>query len=573
MATEQRVRQTLGRARASNAHDRAGQWPAAPRLAAASWPGRPAIWLLSFLLLAYGVGLVAFTVRLDDFTMRLADFLNHIELAHRLAQGKVEVNGFYPIGYPLALVATFRWVGDIFIAGKLLSGLAALLALGVVFSTVEGILGKDEWPLALLAAVTTGLSPVFVQYATTPGTDMPHVALMLLSVFGVIRAVGSPRPERWLVLAGLAGGASYLVRYTSSLLVATLLLWFLIWRPFPGRQRRMLVTYLVAFGIAAAPQLVLSVLQYGTPFYTTTLAKNVWVGVYGGPQPEPIWGRVADAVSLESVVSFDLWRFLASWAVNATQPVIVNDLADLFGIGVGLVSGWTLPIPLTVAVSGVLPKVLKVLAIAGLFVLALRGDGSRETEARGGFLMLFTVLFVWTTAMAFITDRHLLVAVPLLAIAGYGALGVTLSPRGALGAGAVAILLLSIHLASFDYPTRWMIGFDHGRQATERLRAYQPAPDEVMSSNWVFYDYDSPWRAKYVHLPVYVGSVTTLIDDMRRRGVRFIVFDRNAGRAEWPGLLPLLDLEQPPPGLRPVGPAIYSREWPPNEIVVYRLDA
>jgi hypothetical protein len=519
-----------------------GRWPAASRRPLAlSWLRHPSTWLLPLVLLAYGAGLIAFTVRLDDFTMRLADFLNHIELARRLANGKVEVNGFYPVGYPLALALAFRAAGDIFLAGKIVSGLAALLALGAVYHTVQALLGSDEWPLALLAAVICGLSPVFIQYATTPGTDMPHVALMLVSILGIVRAVGAKHPERWLVLAGLAGGASYLVRYTSSLLVATLILWVLIWRPFPGRQRQMLVTYLLAFGIAAAPQLVVSVLQHGTPFYTTTLAKNVWVGIYGGPQPEPIWGRVADAVSLESVISLDLWRFLASWAVNATQPVFVNDLAD-------------------------------VVAIVAVFVLALRGDGSRETEARGGWLMLFTIIFVWATAMAFITDRHLLVAVPLLTVAGVAGLGLSASPRGALLIGALAALLLALHLTTFDYPTRWMIGFDHGRQATERLRPFQPAPGEVMSSNWVFYDYDSPWRAKYVHIPVYVDSVPTLIDDMRRRGARFVIYDRNAGRAEWPGLLPLLNLEQPPAGLRPVGPAIYSREWPPNEIVIYRLD-
>jgi hypothetical protein len=550
-----------------------GRWPAASRRPLAlSWLRHPSTWLLPLVLLAYGAGLIAFTVRLDDFTMRLADFLNHIELARRLANGKVEVNGFYPVGYPLALALAFRAAGDIFLAGKIVSGLAALLALGAVYHTVQALLGSDEWPLALLAAVICGLSPVFIQYATTPGTDMPHVALMLVSILGIVRAVGAKHPERWLVLAGLAGGASYLVRYTSSLLVATLILWVLIWRPFPGRQRQMLVTYLLAFGIAAAPQLVVSVLQHGTPFYTTTLAKNVWVGIYGGPQPEPIWGRVADAVSLESVISLDLWRFLASWAVNATQPVFVNDLADVVAIVAGLTTGWTLPVALSTALSGVLPKVLKLLAIAGMFVLALRGDGSRETEARGGWLMLFTIIFVWATAMAFITDRHLLVAVPLLTVAGVAGLGLSASPRGALLIGALAALLLALHLTTFDYPTRWMIGFDHGRQATERLRPFQPAPGEVMSSNWVFYDYDSPWRAKYVHIPVYVDSVPTLIDDMRRRGARFVIYDRNAGRAEWPGLLPLLNLEQPPAGLRPVGPAIYSREWPPNEIVIYRLD-
>jgi hypothetical protein len=318
--------------------------------------------------------------------------------------------------------------------------------------------------------------------------------------------------------------------------------------------------------------LVLSLHEHGTPFYTTTLAKNVWVGIYGGPQPEPVWGRVADAVSLEAVISFDIWRFLASWAVNATQPVIVNDIADLVGLVASLIGGGTGLLPLAIAVSGVLPKMLKVLSVIGLFALALRGDGTRETEARGGFLMLFTVVFTWTTAMAFITDRHLLIAVPLLVVAGYCAAGLVLSARGAYLFGLVAPLLLIVHLATFDYPTRWMIGFDHGRQVTERLRPLRPLPGQVMASNWVFYDYDSPWRDKYLHIPVYIDTVPRLIDDMRRRGVRFVILDRNAGRAEWPGLEPLLNVERPPVGLRPIGPAIYTREWPPNEIVIYQLD-
>ena len=134
-------------------------------------------------------------------------------------------------------------------------------------------------------------------------------------------------------------------------------------------------------------------------------------------------------------------------------------------------------------------------------------------------------------------------------------------------------MLLGLHLTTYDYPTRWMVGFDHGRQATERLRPFQPAPTEVMSSNWVFYDYNSPWRDKYVHIPVYIDSVPTLVDDMRRRGVALSSSSTAtpagpSGRAccrcsIW---------SSPRPACAPVGPAIYSREWPPNEIVVYRLD-
>lgn len=528
--------------------------------------------LLALLLIGYGIGLALFTSRLDDFTMRLADFLNHIELARRLATNTIEVNGFYPLGYPFLLGLVFNLAGDIFLAGKIVSGIAALVALAAVYHSVLALLGHNEWVLGLIAATTLGVSPVFVQYATTPGTDMAHVALMLVATAAILRAVDSPHFERWLMVAGLASGASYLIRYTSMLLLASFVIWLAIWRPFPGRLRQALASYGLAFGVAAAPQFVLSVLQHGTPFYTTTLAKNVWVGIYGGPQPEPIWGRVADAISLESVISFDIWRFLISWAINATQPVIVNDIVEVITIVSGLLGTWTSPVPVAVAVSSILPKLLKVVAVIGLFMLALRGDGTQETEARGGFLMLFTIIFVWTTAMAFITDRHLLMAVPLLVIAGFGAAGMLVTPRLTILLGILASAMLIVHLWTFDYVNRWMIGYDHGRQVTERLRPFRPQPGEVLGSNWVFYDYDSAWRDKYIHIPVYIDSVPALINDMRRRGARFVVLDRNAGRAEWPGLEPLLNLERPPTGLRPIGPAIYTREWPPNEIVIYTLE-
>lgn len=521
----------------------------------------------------YSLALLAFDRAFRDISPRVYDFLHHAALARDIAAGQLAVNGFYPLGYPTLLAAGVALGPNVFVVGKLISGLAAAGVLFVSQRLVGALLADHALvALPLLAMVAIGLSPTFLQHATTPGTDMPHVALLLASCWLVVEAVGSPRSRGLMLAAGIAGGLSYLVRYTSLLILPALGLWLLLGSPWGRATLRHGGEYLVGFLVAAAPQLVLSTLQHGSPFYTTALGKNAWVGIYAGPLPELTWGEVADSVSLLTVIRADPGRFLLNWGGNIAGPPLGNDLAAAIAWSGQVLNGAPFAIAGSNGLAALLPGLLKLVAGLGALILLLRGTTwVPDLGVKAGFLSLFAALFAAATALAFITERLLLLLVPLLVALSFAALGHVASAHRAMIVGIGAIALLSVHLATFGYPARWMLGYEHAHQASDIIRAQGAVASEVYTTNWGFYDYDSRWLAHYEHFPIGIASVEDLTALMRARGIRYLVYDRNGGIAQWPQLAALAHPEWEPGGLRLVGDPIQSRETPPNLVLVYAL--
>ncbi|MDP9374535.1 MAG: glycosyltransferase family 39 protein [Chloroflexota bacterium] len=521
----------------------------------------------------YGLALLAFHRSLHDVSLRVHDFLHHAELARGIAEGRPEVHGFYPLGYPALLALGFRRVPDIFVVGKVISGAAALVALFATYRLLRALLvnaGHSFLPFVALGMV--GASPAFLQHATTPGTDMLHVALLLASLWLVIEAVDADEPARWLIAAGLLGGLSYLVRYTSTLVLPALGLWLLLARPWGRATLRLGGGYVLAFVVAAMPQFVLSTLQQGAPFYNTTLAKNVWVGTYAGPLPELRWGQIADSVSLLHVIRLDPGRFLLNWGTNSVGATVWGDVLTIAAWCDRLVGGGGLAPTGPDGLAGLAPALLKVLAVLGAAATLLRGaQWTPDLGLKAGFLALFTLLFTATTALAFITPRLLLIAIPLLVVLALAALHHLATRRAATIAGVLALAALAYHLAAFGYPDRWMLGYTHAAEASALVRAQGAAAGAVYTTSWAFYDHASPWLEHYQPLPIDTPSVDAVVATMRARGVRYLVFDRNHGLAQWPQLEPLLHPERQPGGLRLVGAPILSREHPPNLVLVYAL--
>ncbi len=521
----------------------------------------------------YGLALLLFHRHFHDFSLRVYDFLHHAELARNIAAGRPEVNGFYPLGYPALLALGFRWAPDIFVVGKVISGLAALVALFVTSRLLRALLANEEHGLLPFAALAiVGASPAFLQHATSPGTDMLHVALLLASLWLVVEAVDADEPGRWLVAAGALGGLSYLVRYTSTLALPALGLWLLLARPWGRATLGLGGRYVLAFVVAATPQLVLSTLQHGSPLYNTTLAKNVWVGNYAGPLPELRWGQVADSVSLLGVIRLDPGQFLLNWGTNIVGPTIWGDVATIAAWCARLAGGGGLAPTGAAGLAGLAIALLKVLAVLGAAAVLLRGAGwTPDLGLKAGFLALFALVFAAATGLAFITERLLLITVPLLVVLALAALHHLADRRGAAVAATLALAVLAYHLAAFGYQERWMLGYPHAAEASALVRARGGTAGEVYSTSWGFYDYDSPWLEHYRPLPIETASPDALVATMRARGVRYLVFDRNSGLAQWPQLEALLHPEQRPGGLRLVGAPILSRETPANLVLVYAL--
>jgi hypothetical protein len=521
----------------------------------------------------YGLALLSFHRYFHDFSLRVYDFLHHAELARALAEGHPEVNGFYPLGYPALLALGFHWIHDAFLVGELVSGAAALLALFAVHRLLRTLLINEEYgPLPYIGIGLVAASPAFLEHATTPGTDMLHVALLLTSLWLIVAAVDADEPGRWLLMAGIIGGLSYLVRYTSMLLLPTLGLWLLLARPWGRATVSLGGRYLLGFAVAAMPQCILSALQQGSPFYNTTLAKNVWVGNYAGLLPELRWGQVADSVSLTQVVRLDPGHFLLNWGTNIVGPTIWVDVMTIASWFERVVHGGGLMPTGPDGPAAPALALLKVLGILGVVAVAARGAGwAPDLGTKAGFLVLFALTFAAATGLAFITERLLLVAIPLLVVLALVALHHLVERRTATAVAVLTLATLIYHLAAFGYPDRWMLGYPHAAAASALVRADGGTADRVYTTNWGFYDYNSPWLEHYQPLPIETPSVEALTATMRARGVQYLVYDRNSGLAQWPQLEALLHPEREPGGLHLIGQPIVSPESPPNLILVYGL--
>ena len=125
--------------------------------------------------------------------LRFVDFLSFAGRARRLTEGQDWVNGLYPVGYPLALLALKGLLGDVLVAGKVLSVAAGGLAAWAV-----GRLTRPGLGVAVLAV------PAVLTWGSTEGTDLLAAALALAAL------ATTERPH----LSGALVGAACLTRYT-----------------------------------------------------------------------------------------------------------------------------------------------------------------------------------------------------------------------------------------------------------------------------------------------------------------------------------------------------------------------
>lgn len=123
-------------------------------------------------------------------------------------------------GYPLIL-SGLGWLGDTFLAGRLISGISSAVVVGVFcyllierFGLVLGLAGCS----ALI------LNGIFFEYSIRVGTDMFFLMLNILVIF----LLGTGKSPAAAISAGFISGLAFLTRYNGIAIVATLLLWVLL---------------------------------------------------------------------------------------------------------------------------------------------------------------------------------------------------------------------------------------------------------------------------------------------------------------------------------------------------------
>ncbi len=299
------------------------------------------------LLVAYAVLLVALGVRhegLTDYSVEW-DFPGHALRAQSVTSA-LEVNPRTPFGYPLSLWLVTRVTGDVFVSGKIITGLSALSVLGLVYLFGRRLFDAEVALFSMLVLLTTSL---FAEHTIMVGTDLLALACLLASICLLIVSTG----QTWAkaAAAGVLGGLSYLVRPSGIVLLPASLLWLwgLRWvRPgtqWDGHRLRTAMTYGLAFGLVILPQLILSTIHTGNPFYNNR-AMDIWLDMYGNWD----WARVPEIadITLVEVIRTNVGGFFVHWADNVLETLQHSPLdwpLALFAIPGVLALPWRLRRP------------------------------------------------------------------------------------------------------------------------------------------------------------------------------------------------------------------------------------
>jgi hypothetical protein len=217
------------------------------------------------------------------------------------------------------------------------------------------------------------------------------------------------------------------------------------------------------------------------------------------------------------------------------------------------------------------PSLLKLFGLigAGCLLWLERFESGSE---RARLPLILAAVFVVGGALGVVEERSMLLLGAVLAVFAFAGLP-ALSPGAVSGTASLAMVgFLIFFQFGGAYVSRQSPPFRAADRVADELRTHGATAGQVMSASWAFYDTRSPLKERYHHIPAYVASTDGLIEEMRRRGVKFLVFDRAAGAAHWPRLAELLETDRHHPFLRPIGPALGTPESPPNLVAIYRLE-
>jgi len=245
-----------------------------------------------------------------------------------------------PPGYPMAVAATGAVVGNLELAGQIVSILAGLATIPVVFLIARAICGR----LAALAATWLyAFAPLAVRYAAKVQTESLYTFVLALGILAALRLLAEARPYRYFILGGVSGIA-YMIRPEGMGLLVLAAVWLV---PLAGRSgpRALLRTGagLALAGVAFAALGVWQVLYFHdvtgrwTPsakleyFYRMDVAGNSQEFLYSLTPDRTMTRYEAEAATARRYDPLDLKaetvahpaRFFGHWARNMLKFVVL----------------------------------------------------------------------------------------------------------------------------------------------------------------------------------------------------------------------------------------------------------
>lgn len=310
-------------------------------------------------------------------------------------------------------------------AGSLISFLA-LLAIGIASFF---LLRSAFKPIpSFIGALVSICSPTVVRHAVGYSSDLPAFAFAFVSI-SFLAYWYKRRVYAWLFLAGIFAGLSYLTRYTSLSLFLGIAIMLIAFPDDTWRLRRLSVNikvvlfrlsiFVAGWLLSASPQLLASWLVHGNPLYTEN-GCNIALAIGENRQISGLtWLNVKDvfpqcASVLKTIADYPL-EFISNYIGNIVEAISI--------IG------------------------YRFFLILTCFCLLLFPNDSAPAHIRAQKMFIFwallvnSFLLVLIASLAFVTERHLMLATTFI---------------GSISAAMVSSYLMDLNLGHRRLSAYWI---------------------------------------------------------------------------------------------------------------------
>jgi Dolichyl-phosphate-mannose-protein mannosyltransferase len=278
------------------------------------------------------IGLTYHTV--GDYNVETDFFWSYVPEAKQILLGEITIDGFRGPGYSILLALINIFARNYFIAGIILSTIAATVAIGISFYLIKSLLGTDK---ALFVSLLLAVNSLFIQYTYTAGTDMVFNAVMMASVFFFFRFENGKYIN--IIISAVIAGGAYLVRYNGIVAIVGFIVGVLFVNVFhrPWKERIKISLILAGtFFLVISPYGFYCYAQKGSFFYTENYL-NIAREMYRDKlSHEQFWmSESAKYHSTMQVIMTDPGLFIRTILRN-TYEHFIGDLNNAAGWQVGV---------------------------------------------------------------------------------------------------------------------------------------------------------------------------------------------------------------------------------------------
>lgn len=280
---------------------------------------------LSIGLLALGIGALR---QVGNWGVE-SDFYSHyVKQAQNILSGKPYTYIHYPPGYAYLLAGLSYLISDLFSAAKMVSALSTALIGWLSYGLLATLFDRR------LAFVSTVFLLLFLlKHAFLAATDTLANALLLLPLWIVFRRKGTAATY---LMAGVAAGLAYLVRYNALFVLAGIPFALLVVNPDeePQKERiRKAGTFLTAAFVTALPWFIANWHTNGSPFAGDIIHQIA--AHFHHPQGDKYTWTIKEAgiqfPSLWDALLYDPSRVLRMFLKDVLHDRVLN--LTLLGIG------------------------------------------------------------------------------------------------------------------------------------------------------------------------------------------------------------------------------------------------